>query len=229
MAVKTRKEREKKAREATLGGSLILALISAAIGVSAGIWTFASNPVVEVRDMPPPDQRQPGVVYLVRGSDQASVGYRPKLDMLLAGRPGTYAFSEKELNTWARDTFRFTTAGNNDGSGIRITPSTPNFRLTEDGVVQIAMNTEISAWGSSRKMWYQVRGEFNEDNGYSHFQAEETFLGSAKIPPLGVATMLNSMILGMFTGTTETEKLMNIWSRVDSVRVENSTLVFEIR
>ncbi len=228
MSVKKRKEKEKQAREATLGGSLFMAIISALIGLLAGIWTLAGTPAIEVRDMPPEDKQEPGAVYLLRGADQASVGYRPKLDLMLSGRPDTYSFSEKELNTWARDTFRFATAGSDNEGLIRIVPAAPNFRLTENGM-QIAVNTEVAAWGNSRKLWYQVRGVFDNGQGVPGYKVDETFIGSAKIPPVGMAALLNMQVLRMFKGMPEAEKLLNLWSRLASVRVENGALVFELR
>lgn len=83
--------------------TILLGLLTLLLGSVLGVLSLATQKVEEVASMPQPEDRKPGVVYLLRGEDAPGARWRRKRNTILRGDPGKVVFTESDLNDWARN------------------------------------------------------------------------------------------------------------------------------
>lgn len=221
---KRRTDKDRDAHGGSLGGAILLGLLSALLGLFLGIAHLASQPVQTVRNLPSEQDREPETVYYVTGSDRGGAGFRVVEGELLSGAPMDSTVTELELNAWSRANFRFDSADTTTaGPGIiGILPATPNFRIADD-LLQIGMELKVSAFGQERAMIYQARGVLQR-NGEYLFVPEAVYLGAARIPPFVLAPLLNRKLLRPFELAENWQSLHSAWASLSEVSIEGNEL-----
>lgn len=220
-----KKKNKKSASEGSVAGSIVLGVISAAVGALLGIVSLSTVSVTEVRDLPPPDKIEPDTIYYVSGKERGG-SYDSKERAFLEGRPGAIRLAEADLNRWASNTFKFAKPkpGEEAGGLLTMRPSAPNFRIA-DGKLHIGMMVETVAFGESKKIRFQTEGEFVSSGGEYVFQPRSTYLGSAHLPPAGFASMVSSMLLSPFRQSEQYTALSEAWRGLSQVAIDGDTLV----
>lgn len=231
--------RSKKPRRPSLVLTIVLGVLTLLLGMVLGAISLVSQEVQEVSELPPAEEREPGVVYYVKGSTAPGPQWRAKRAALLAGNTGVMRVSERELNDWSRSSFRQSNrpdaaqeADEADGEvdeptffGLEANVSPPNFALRE-GRLQIACHLELPLFGDSRKFVYRVIGTFESADGGVRFVPGEGTFGRAPLVNIPiVGSLLHREIRGLFTGSEEWRALAEHWSAMGAVEVEGESLV----
>jgi len=228
MGSKREKEHAKKARDTSLGGVLLAAMASIFLGLLLGLYTLASTPVAEVRELPPEEEIKARTVYFVQGQEGGGNSYRAKEAALRAGTPGKIPLNEAELNTWARNNFKFgtpTKPGEEEaGSLVTFKPAAPRFKIDGDDIV-LSMNLEVEAFGRKKKFLIHSEGDFRQENGIWKFVPEETYIGSAPLPDAVAAPVLLGRLMKFFESTEQYNQLSPVWNRLDTVEIQDDTLI----
>lgn len=217
-------KKKKREMEGSLVGSIVLGLVTALMGVLLGIFSLSMQSVAEVREMP--KEVKPDTVYYVMGNDRGG-DYKRKEVAFLEKVPGQIVLSEADLNRWAADTFKFSKPTGKDGESagmIVMSPSAPSFRIS-DGVMQIGLSVEVDAFGKKNKLRYFAQGDFVRTADGFAFTPTRSYMGSAKLPPIGAASYVGSALLGVFKGTDRYQALNDAWTGLSSVSLDGSTLV----
>lgn len=219
-------KKKKREAEGNLAASIILGLLTAVVGALLGIFSLAVQPVAEVREMPAEENIKEDTVYFIMGKDNR-VPYKRKETAFVEGKTGQISLSEADLNNWAADTFKFSKPKPEEGESsnmILLTPSSPSFRIA-DSVLQVSMNVEVEAFGKKRKMKYFSKGDFtNTGMGYA-FTPHVTYMGSAQLPPVGVASLIGDRLLDIFKQTERYPEFQKAWSSLSNVRLEGDQLI----
>lgn len=228
MSVKPKNAHELGNRDVPVGASLLAAVLLAALGLLFGIIHLALIPPIEVRTMPNEDKIQAKAVYYVRGNASSTAAYRPKEEVLRAGRPGVYRLQESELNSWARDTFSFSKSKDEkENNYFQVNPSLPNFRI-EKSTFQMSMLVEFKIYNrDSRKIRFQAKGTFVDDSGTWRFKPERAFLGTAELPNVLIAPALTSAFIKLFEKQEDFPAFEKAWLALDTVSVEGDSLVLQ--
>ncbi|WOO39856.1 hypothetical protein [Rubellicoccus peritrichatus] len=228
MSLKREKQKAKEAREASLGGALVLAAISLLLGILLGVYNLAAIPVNEVREMPPEEEIQKDVVYYVQGQERGGNSYRSKEAALFDSRPGSVALNEAELNTWSRNTFKFGAPAKpgeeEEETYVTLKPAAPKFRI-HDNLINISMSMEVEIFGKSQKVLVQSEGTFSDATGVWEFVPLHTYIGSARIPPDVAAPQLVSKLMNVFEQSEDYEKLYAMWNNLSGVEVSGDELI----
>jgi hypothetical protein len=125
---------KKEPRPRSLRVTLFLGLLTLLLGAFLGVLSLATQKVEEVAEMPAPEARKPGVVYLLRGEDAPGARWRRKRNIILRGDPGEILFEEADLNDWARNQLKVVPsstankpagADGGEGSVTRTEPEAP--------------------------------------------------------------------------------------------------------
>ncbi|MBC2593130.1 hypothetical protein H5P28_02540 [Ruficoccus amylovorans] len=225
MPKKSQRERDAENRSTgSLLTSLVLALCFALLGFVLGVTHLALMPVQTVRKLPAQGDRDPRVVYYVQPSGGSAPTYQIKENTLYSREGGTVSVSADELNTWATNTFRFARApeGTDEG-GVVLIPSSPRFNLT-DGSLNMAVMLEVRAYGKTHKVLFQTQGAFERGADGVVFVPQESYLGSAKLPPEVVTPLVNNFIYDIFASSEAGEALLEAWDNLSDVRIEGNTL-----
>jgi len=229
MSVKIRKAKDKANREVTVGATIFFSILFAVIGLACGIGQLALVRVIEVRKMPDEEAIQSKAVYYIRGKETATDSYRPKERALFESRSGIYRFNEEELNSWARNAFKFSRARADDGGILDVNPSLPNFRI-EDSELQISMVIEFDLYNAERqKSRFQAIGTFEEEGDVWQFKPHTAYLGTAKLPGILIAPMVTSLCISMFENQEIYPKLQEAWLGLDVVKLEERELILQHR
>lgn len=213
-------------KDVSWGVTVFSALLCAALGMLGGIIHLAVHPVVEVAKMPAEDKIEPQAVYYVRGADGRSGSYRPKEQAFLAGRAGVLAFDESELNSWGRDAFvPVRPKEEKTFNLLSVQPGRPNFRI-EAGELQLSMVVEFRLYNfDPQKYRFQAKGTFVGHGETWRFEPREAFLGSAKLPPVGISSLLTAGLMGLYESQKRFATLHQAWLALDNVSVEGRQLV----
>lgn len=229
MGVKQQKEKDKANREAgSLGGALFAAVLSMLLGLFLGVANLATLPVSEVREMPAEEDQKPHTVYFVQGQERSGNSYRTKEAAVLQIQPGTIILNEEELNSWSRNTFNFSAPkkpGEEVEEGfVTVKPAAPRFRI-RDGILNMAMTVEVTAFDQTKKMLVQSDGHFEKQSGIWTFVPDVTYIGSAPVPQQVLAPMLLDKMMVLFEESESYGPMYNSWSGLDSVEVDDNELI----
>ena len=170
-------------------------------------------------------------VYFVKGSERRGSAWKNKRSAFSSGRKGSVSVSEGELNVWARTTFKPNPRAEKEhGSvllGIRIIPSTPNFKIEED-TLQIASDLQIPIpLVGSRSFVYQVKGSFKDKDGVQVFVPSKSYIGSCPIPLL--SGFFFNFLAGSFYEHDEYGALNPTWAKLGSLTLKKEELVLALQ
>lgn len=218
-------QKEKDALNRSTGNlfiSLFFALICMLFGLFLGIANLAIIPVSTVSKMPDADKIESHTVYYVQARDRGGSSYKGKETTLLGDRKGNIVLSGAELNTWARDSFRFTKP-DDEGKPVVIIPSAPKFNINE-GTINMAVNLEIEVFGKRYDVLYQTQGTFQVLAGKVIFVPEQSYLGSARLPNEIISPLVSDYVLSIFKGPEKSQEILDAWDDLSDVRVEGNLL-----
>lgn len=198
---------------------IALGLFTAVIGFLLAVASLVSEPVLEVRELPAKENREPGVVYYLRGGESPVSQWQQARAELLGEEAGELILTEGDLNAWARSELvlrrRPVSADGEEGTevrtpgilGLHIEPSGVNFRMGGERL-QMAAYIEFRDILPSRKFLYQVRGRLVGGSNGLRFVPEEGTLGRAplvQIPVLG--GLFHRAMMGLLSPVPEWEAL----------------------
>lgn len=224
MSLRRQKEKEQAVRSTSTIEVLLGAFISILIGFSIGFLELSFKPATTVSNLPSAEDATPETVYYINGSVSGGASFRLKEQAILQGMPGEYRFTEAELNAWVRETFRLEPTNSTADRKVDFRPNVPNFRIS-DGKLQIGVEVDASYDNMRRTMQFQTSGEFVQANGVWTFLPQQTWLGSAKAPPLVITPLLSKVFMGPYRSSERYAKLLNFWSSLDSVSIDGDVLV----
>lgn len=220
--------REKAPKRPSLRTVLALGAFSALLGATLAVINLVSQPVQEVSAMPAEGQREPGMVYLVRGSQASSPGWRTARNQLERGVSGNIRLTEADLNTWAGTAFgRARPRTNAEGEesapglfGVEVNVTGVNFRII-DNQLQMAAYLEVPKLLPGQRITYQVRGDLTAGRGGGlHFSPREGSLGRAPLGNIPIfASLVNRSIMSLVEEAPEVVALKDKTGAIMEVHV----------
>ncbi|MEM8550112.1 MAG: hypothetical protein AAGF10_04920 [Verrucomicrobiota bacterium] len=215
---------EKEIQSRQLGNmffALFLAVVWAVIGLFLGIGQLSTFTVNPGRTMPEPDKRDVRKLYVVKGSER-NVTFKSDLDAFLSDEPGVITITVDQLNAWAKGQIKRTNQ-TEEQDEIEVAPLVPNFNIV-DGKLTVFLQLKLSVKARDLKTSYYAEGIFVPADGSIVFQPKATYLGSARLPPLLLAPLLNHKLMSVYGQTDKYGEVLQAWGRVKDVRIEGDTL-----
>lgn len=216
-----RSEPESPSAFSVYGGGFFAALCGAL--VSAVL--LAITPPQDVREMPAPEERVPGAVYYVQGSEAGGGGWENvRAGLLEEGLRQPVRLSEGDLNQWARKHLRPEKQPADGEAFFGLVPQAgvPNFRLREDSL-QLSTVLEVPRL-AGKKIVCQATGQMSGGS----FQPEKVYLGSCPVPPVPVLPgLLVGLLRGGYGNLDEGIALQNAWAGLADARVEDGVLLLQ--
>ncbi len=200
--------------EVTLG-----ALLSVLLGVLIAGGYLLLKPVETVRELPPPEDRPRGQVYYIEGSRSTANArqWMRKRQLLAEGRPAEVELIEDEINAWLADGPK---PSPDDSRGLLHAESV-NVRI-RDGVMQIASPGSLNAFGYTKPILLQARGEFERDGDRHVFVPSELYVGSLALHEIPLVR--NYVVRQLIGGPAMPDEVVNAWSELDEVSVDGNAL-----
>lgn len=208
-------------------------LLGTVVGMFLGIFKLVAIPAEVVDKLPDAEAIEPKVKYVLKGSPQGGLSYRVKESALLAGSPGEFVFDENELNMWSQrtldisDIIKKLPQTERDAATPEIMPSAPNLKIIGD-TLQISVRlTNAPNTDQARDVVFSTRGRFAIKEGRYTFVADETYLGSARIPHLAMDGLLNQYMYRTYENFAEDyfAKLSEGWSTLGRVEISEGQLI----
>lgn len=199
------------------------AVMSLVLGALLGVLYLISVPVATVREMPA--EPVAGQVYYIEGSRASGVRgtMMNKLKLFTGGGDYDIRLNEAELNAWIGQSVAKPTGEDDDAM---VKPESINFRIA-DGRLQIAAPSTLDLLGIySQKLILQARGTFAKSGDRFVYNADELMIGSLAVSRFPGMTGL--ILPRMLKLDDVPEDLIAAWGRLDSVRVEDDTLVLSL-
>ncbi|MCC5805386.1 MAG: hypothetical protein JJU00_03565 [Opitutales bacterium] len=228
--------KKKEERPVGLTAVMVLAALAVFLGAALAFSSLAVDDVREVNAPPPPDEREPGQAYWVKGDPGTGTQrWRTVRSGILTGFEGEVVLSEGDVNQWSRAHLvpgTGTPAGG-DGDevrpptlfGLRASATAPDFRI-EDGRLHVGTTLNVAVPGGDRRMVYQVSGTLRETADGLRFRHENSLLGRA---PLGYVPVLSSVfareVRGLFAALEEAGEIGPHLRRIESASIEDGELV----
>ncbi len=204
---------------------IIGAFLSIVLGALLAVGYLVVQPVEEADELPAEATREARTIYFVEGETGSAVEYnwQPKYAAVEAGSSGTISLVEQELNLWVAAAFEDLQEEVVEGF-VTIVPRSLNFRI-HDGEMQIASELDMSVFGMGREVIAQAYGTFVQRDGRFVFQPNRLYLGGFKVPHDRLAAFMFDQVYAAFDIT---EELVDGWTRLSDVRLEEDTLILEI-
>jgi len=172
--------------------SIAIMILTAILAVFAGMAVAAAS--LALRYVPEVSSRtqnlEPGQVYYVKGDTAETPGWTARAASLAAGTPGSYAFSEGDLNAWSRANLRATPPARQDaGQPFFVVRESPNFRVLEDGRLQVTLRVGLRDLMPGRAFTYQSIGSAAD----GRFHSRSGWLGQSPVP------LVNGLLFNMIS------------------------------
>jgi hypothetical protein len=217
------------------------ALLSLILGVVIGAAVLIFRPVIVVKELPKEDAREPGALYFVEGSRDATKGREApaKRKAFVAGQ--TVTVIEDELNAIAGPAASFGPAAPGapaapkapekkatDKGGAAEAPSeemfvtaTPNFRL-RDNRLQIGIPVTLNLLGMAEKVIVQTRGGFEKQGDKFVYEPSEFYVGCLPVTRLPfVSAYAREKFL---ESQAIPDDIKAAWAKLTAVSVEGNVL-----
>lgn len=211
--------RKKKDKSPTAGSILLVGAFAVLLGALLALLQLAGEPVREVTSMPPAEQIDPGDVFYLKGAPSGSADWRALQAQILAGASGTVIIPEGALNQWSSSTFRIQSGANEPDPLLE--PAPPNFRLMEDGTVQIGLRFSVPLLGSDSYV-YQTTGKLRKRGSRIVFEPVTGLLGRSPLP------LINGSLFSAMAGPfTEAEGFLDVLEglqNIESIEVRKGQL-----
>lgn len=222
----------KKIDRATHGPSwtevILGAVLSLLLGAVLGAVLLIARPVVQVQDLPKPEDRVRGAVYYVPGASGGNARQaQAKRKEFTDGKSITATESELNALLNAMAAPAAPAAGGAapatppPADSGTLAPGAPNVRIRE-GVMQVGVPVTVNALGLSHRVIAQARGHFEKDGDVFVYHAEEVYLGSCPIQRIPfLAGMVQDKVLG---GQSIPEDVVAAWRKLSNVEIEGNVL-----
>ncbi len=211
-----KKDRAPKPYEIAIG-----AILSLILGVAGAVVFLVLQPPEEVKEMPSPEERVFGRVYVVPGklgTDEHNT-WQAKEEAIKAKRSGTITVVEQELNRWAAARFGEEAERTAAVGPVQIEPGTPDFRIEGENLV-VGLPTEWTVFGQSRELQAQATGVIEKDGGIFRFAHDRVYVGSCRVPGI----LANRLIRQLVSAFEVSEELREGWASVESAAIEEGKL-----
>lgn len=203
------------------GGSVWLGILSFVVGGLLAVGTLMGQSVAEVGELPEAEDREPGMVYFVRGEVGGGNAYTQKLNLLRDGGVAEVVVHEEELNSWSRRELGMAEDGGSWLSRWLVAEvGTVQFRIDGDS---LWMGTEVTlaSWTGKKRIPVQVYGEMEANlRGEPRFKLERGHVGRA---PLGLVPGIRSLVYrqvqSYYEGAEGWEQVAALWPGVKTVEV----------
>lgn len=206
--------------------SAIFALV---VGVVCGVINLGLKPATVVTELPEPEEQDPQANYIILGESSAGGSYRPKERLMANDTPGTYRFSERELNAWASSNLTSRPQAPAEGEAepvVSIVFEVPNFRMVA-GQIQIVIPFTVGEGEEAFRGHYETAGIVRMGPAGVQYVAQETHLGTAPIPPWATLPF-ELALLAEYAERELFSEIVEAWDGVNSVSVENGELVVRV-
>ena len=205
------------------------AALSVILGVILAVVFLVLKPVAVLKELP--KEPVPGTVYYIEGTRELSKTRELMSKRRLLNDGTAVAFNEDELNTLAMPS---TPA---PGSKVMelpqppvvtefVTPGQPNFRIRE-GVMQVGVPVQLSAFELQHKVILQMRGGFRKDGDVLAFNAAQVYVGSLPLDRLPKAK--EELLKRIYAQAKVPEELSTAWSKVSNATVEGAKVAVTMR
>ena len=199
-------------------------LLGGFVGVLIAAIHLVFKPVVEVKQLPEPEELE-AVVYYVEGrrSGMDGAAWVGKRNQLISGTPFEATLNEQELNQWSSASYgpRRKELTLEYGEA-KIEPGIPLFRIAE-GQVQIGMPVEIKAMDSNRRIILQASGGFAAGGDASmRFAPETVYVGSCRIP--NFQGMSGRVFGGLLALIDAPEEVRAAWPTLSEATIEGEQI-----
>ena len=182
----------KEEKEPSLTGSLIFGAFVAILGaflVAAFLFTFEANdyPIYAEQDQELEDRElsysQPEDAFYLKGAVARTSDWQKKRQEFISGSSTTLALKDSDVNAWFKANF-YESQNTDDGSGLLLTPGTPNVSFGEVGKVHLSLPIEDELGESDGEFILAIIGSFAE-SAPLRFKMERFQLNSAQLPLAG--------------------------------------------
>ena len=191
-------------------------LLSLLLGALAATVLLMSQPVNE---LPLREEAiKPGVAYLHSGQSGGGASWQRKWQSWQTGNAQTVEFSEAEMNVWLQQSW----AGPEADSDPWISWDQPNFRISDQDELQIALSFHATPPGYARELPFWSIGRFEDGGsgwGVSNGQAWIGQFPLGKVPVLG-SWLASRMVQNAFRANIPEEFQAEVGSYT-SVMIEN--------
>lgn len=149
-----------------------------------------------------------------------------------ASQPHAVTLNEAELNQWMRDNLAFASAHQAQQAGIPApVESEPSVQEVQSALKDVRMNlmgNQLRAYALfvlyGKEISLQLDGTIETQGGYIRLKPTAGKLGSLPIP----SSTLNSVVHQLFDSPQNRDKFQ-LPSQIESIRIENNTLVIATR
>lgn len=212
--------------EVTLGAALSLVL-----GVVLGAALLIIKPVVQVKELPKEDARDPKAVYYIEGSRETAKARQAPAKRKAFVEGQSVTATEDEINSLltaapaaapkAGEKKDDKAAPPPAPSGDLVSAGTPNFRI-RDGALQIGVPVTLNALGLDQKVIVQARGGFEKKADGFVFEPAELYVGSCPVQRLPfVAGFVRNKVLA---GQPIPEDIATAWKKVTNITIEGNSV-----
>lgn len=206
------------------------AVLSSILGVVLGAGLMVLRPVEVVKDLPKPEDRKRGVVYVAQGAPgDASKAKSALIKRKQFAEGQSVSVTEEELNSLlsaapttpppAAKPDEKSKAGDKPAAAPS-TPSGANVRL-RDGVLQVWAKTNVDVAGLSQVLNVHARGRFAKDGAVFVYQPDEIYIGGCPVQRL---PFLPGYVREKFLAQPIPDDVVAAWRRLTSVTIEGKTL-----
>ncbi len=199
----------KKERSGGLGGVFIAALFSVTLGVLLAFLALINQPVQELTRRP--EEPDIGKVYYLKGNVIDTPQWSQRLSQVKSGASGSFAFTEGDLNAWAKQNLRPTptTAKTENPPIIKVTDF-PNLRVTENDRLQVMLRVEAPMLRPGRPYTYQAFGELTSEG----YKPTKGWLGQAPLP------FINGLVFNYLSRAMDvSDNAVDLAERIGDARV----------
>jgi hypothetical protein len=197
----------------------IAAVLSAIVGVIGAVAYLALQPLEKVTNLPAEEDRALGRIYYVEGkSGNASHGtWEAKEGAISAGRSGRLQLVEEELNRWAAQRLKGTSAV--EMPAVHIEPGVPNFRVADDRLF-VTAPLKWSVFGASRTLDGYVSGHFADRGDAPTFERDRVYVGSCPLPEVFARRLFSQVVHSYDLPDAVREG----WTNLQTVSIQGNTL-----
>lgn len=202
--------------------AFFLGFVSICLGLLIGIGDRARQPAESVREIPPEEDRIPGTLYYVPGSDRMSASPADFERRFLATE-SPLRLLEGDINAWTRQTLPFPARpAEDDQPNLSIMTGPPNFKF-EDDFAQVVIPMQVRLLGSDYDVAFITTGDCGREGGGAAFRARTASFGSAPVPPflVSVATAFAKRI---YRDAERMPELERAWDEYSTIRTTDGAI-----
>ncbi len=205
--------------------AFFLGIVSVCLGLLIGIGDRARYPAESVREMPPEEERSPGRIYYVPGSDRTS-GSTADFERRFLAVDSPLRLLEGDINAWTRQTLPFPTRpSGEDQPKLSIMTGPPNVKFEAD-FSQMVIPMQVRLLGTDYDVAFITSGDFGREGGAPAFKARTASFGSAPIPPLLVPAAI-SFINRIYRDSDGMPELERAWAGYSTIRASDGAITLE--